>query len=296
MKKIVFPTDFSDEAAQALSITAQLVRQLPATLHLVHVLPPTPAGYSSLLRDADAQYLQTIGEIEQLFDATLLLPCLQNLKVHTHVVFGNDPTDLLEDPRFCDADLLVVASAGASGWKEALLGSNAEHLIRRAKMPTLVLKNPPAYLSVNTIVFASDFEDSFDSSVDLLQTLIDGFDYPTVHLLFVNTLGRFVPTHTIRPRMEAFAARHCLGGSILNQLDEFDVEKALLTFAQEKKADLIVLGTHGWRGLHHLLQGSLAEDVANHAPIPVLTLPVRSEHLVEENLEETDATYIQPES
>lgn len=38
-----------------------------ATLYLVHVLPPTPAGYFSSLRDADGQYLQTMGEIEQLF-------------------------------------------------------------------------------------------------------------------------------------------------------------------------------------------------------------------------------------
>ena len=296
MKKIVFPTDFSEEAAQALPITAQLARQLPATLHLVHVLPPTPAGYSSLLRDADDQYLQTMGEIEQLFDAVQLLPCLQNLKVHTHVIVGSDPTDLLEDSRFNDADLLIVASTGASGWKEALVGSNAEHLIRRANMPILVLKNPPAYLSVKTIVFTSDFEDYYDSSMDLLQTLIDGFDYPTVHLLFVNTLGLFVPTHVIRPRMEAFAARYCLGGSILNQLDEFDVEKALLTFVQEKKADLIVLGTHGWRGLHHLLQGSLAEDVANHAPIPVLTLPIQLVRKIRTMPESIDPALIQCQS
>lgn len=87
------------------------------------------------------------------------------------------------------------------------------------------LKNPPAYLSVKTIVFASDFEDRYDSSVDLLQTLLNNFDYSTVHLLFVNTLGHFVPTHVIRPRMEAFAARYCLGSRILNQLEEFDMEE-----------------------------------------------------------------------
>ncbi|GAB4033847.1 hypothetical protein GCM10028774_18270 [Spirosoma jeollabukense] len=277
-------------------MAAQLARQLPATLHLVHILPPTPAGYSSFLRDADEQYLQTMGEIEQLFDDVLLLPCLQHLKVHTHVIFGNDPTDLLDDQRFNNADMLIVASTEASGWKEALMGSNAEHLIRRANMPILVLKNPPAYLSVKTIVFASDFEDSYDSSIDLLQTLLDTFDYPTVHLLFVNTLGHFVPTHVIRPRMEAFAARYCLGGSVLSQLDEFDVEEALLTFVREKKADLIVLGTHGWRGLRHLLQGSLAEDVANHAPVPVLTLPIQLVHKSRTMPDSIDPALIQCES
>ncbi|QIP15143.1 universal stress protein [Spirosoma aureum] len=295
MKKIIFPTDFSREAVQALPIASQLARQLAATLHLIHVLPPTPAGFSPFLLDADTQYLQTMGEVEQLFDAVLQLPCLQNLMVQTHVVFGSDPTDLLEDARFADADLLIVASTGASGWKEVLTGSNAEHLIRRARMPILVLKNPSPYLSVKTIVFASDFEGHYDTSVDLVQTLLDGFDYPTVHLLFVNTLSHFIPSSKIKPRMETFAARYCLGGSILNQLDEFDVEAALLAFAREKKADLIVLGTHGWRGLRHLLQGSLAEDVANHAPIPVLILPLRWQPKTKVE-SDTDTSIIQPES
>ena len=296
MKKIVFPTDFSDEAAQVLPIAAQLTRQLKATLHLVHVVPPALIEYSSLLRDAGGRYLQLLGEIEQQFDAVLMLPCLQNLKVHTHVVFGHAPTDLLKDPRFCDADLLVVASTSANGWKELLTGSNAEHLIRQAKMPILVLKNPPDYLSVKTIVFASDFEDHYESSLDLLQTLLDRFDYPTVHLVFVNTLSHFVPTSTIKPRLEAFAAKYCLGDCLLDQLDEFDVEKALLTFVRKKKADLLVLGTHGWGKLHHFLEGSLAEDVANHAPVPVLTLPLQLEHKPKAMLTEIDIPCIQLES
>ncbi|UFH57101.1 universal stress protein [Spirosoma sp. KNUC1025] len=211
MKKIVFPTDFSEEAAKALPVAAQLTRQLAGTLHLVHVLPPASGEYVSLLHDADAQYRQALGEVDLLFDELLTAPCLQNLKAHTHLVKGADPADFLDDARLADADLLVVASTGAVGWKETLTGSNAEHLIRRAKVPVLVLKNPPAYLSVKTIVFASDFQDQYDSAIDLLQTLLDEFDYPTVHLLFVNTLSHFIPTHKIKPRMDAFAARHCLG-------------------------------------------------------------------------------------
>jgi len=278
MKKILFPTDFSDEAANALPVAAQLARLFNADLHLIHVLQRLMPGYAPRIHDADAQHLDALIVIEAAFDALKSTPALNALRVHTHVLTAADPTDLLADPRFADADLLVMASTGASGLKELLLGSTAEHLIRRATMPLLVLKNPPGYLDLKTIVFASDFADQYDdASIEFLQTLFDAFDYPAVHLLYINTLNHFVPTHELLPRMDAFARRYQLSGCSFNQQDEYDVETGLLAFAHEKQADLIVLGTHGRRGLRHLLQGSVAEDVANHATIPVLALPLHRE-------------------
>lgn len=279
MKKIIVPTDFSDAAANALPVAAQLARQFDADLHLVHVLSPVMPGFPPRLQDAKRRYHQAAEGIEQAFYDLKALPSLSGLRVHTHVLASMDPMYILDDSRFADADLMVMASAGADGLKEMLLGSNAEHLIQRAKIPVLVLKTSPDHLDIKTVVFASDFHDHYDESIDFLKTLLAGFGQPAVHLLFVNTLSRFVPTHEIKPRMEAFVARYALDNYTLNQQDEFDVETGLLAFARSKKADLIVLGTHGRRGLSHLFQGSIAEDVANHALIPVLTLPLEAEHV-----------------
>ena len=279
MKKIIFPTDFSGESAKAVPVAAQLARLFDADLHLIHVLSPVMLGFTIPLHGADEQYRQTVVLIEQAFDELQTMPCLNGVRVRTHLMTGTDPGDLLDDDRFADADLLVMASTGATGLEGALMGSNAEYLIQRAKLPVLVLKNPSAHLDLKTVVFASDFHDHYDESIDFLKSLFGGFEQPVLHLLFVNTLSRFVPTHEIRPRMEAFAIRYALSGYTLNQQDELDVETGLLAFAQANKADLIVLGTHGRRGLRHLLQGSIAEDVANHSPIPVLTLPLQAEHI-----------------
>ncbi|ARK09825.1 universal stress protein [Fibrella sp. ES10-3-2-2] len=277
MKTILFPTDFSNEAAKALPVAAQLARLFNADLHLIHVLQRLMPGYAPRIHDADAQHLDALIVIGAAFDALKATPALNALRVHTHVLTAADPADLLDDPRFAAADLLVMASTGASGLKELLLGSTTEHLIRRATMPLLVLKNPPGYLDLKTIVFASDFAGQYDASIDFLQMLFDAFDYPAVHLLYINTLNHFVPTHELLPRMEAFARRYQLSGCSFNQQDEYDVETGLLAFAHEKQADLIVLGTHGRRGLRHLLQSSVAEDVANHATISVLALPLHQE-------------------
>ena len=49
-----------------------------------------------------------------------------------------------------------------------------------------------------------------------------------------------------------------------------DPTDAIVRIAQEEKADLIVMGSHGHTGLRHLLLGSVAEKVLRHAPCPVL--------------------------
>jgi nucleotide-binding universal stress UspA family protein len=55
------------------------------------------------------------------------------------------------------------------------------------------------------------------------------------------------------------------------------VADAILDVAKAKKCDLIVIGTHGRRGLAHVLLGSVAEKIVRLSPIPVLT--VRPTHV-----------------
>lgn len=52
-------------------------------------------------------------------------------------------------------------------------------------------------------------------------------------------------------------------------------EDGIIYFAQDIEADLIALATHGRTGLLHLLSGSIAEDVVNHAKRPVWTFRLK---------------------
>jgi len=79
---------------------------------------------------------------------------------------------------------------------------------------------------------------------------------------------------------------------IANAVTEFPVEThvlmgdagpTIIAVANQTNADLIVMGTHGRRGLSRLLMGSVAEYVLRHAACPVLTIkPTAAEHLSHE--------------
>ena len=55
---------------------------------------------------------------------------------------------------------------------------------------------------------------------------------------------------------------------------DVSVEKGILNFANIIDADVILLNTSGRRGLAHLFTGSIGEDLANHAKLPVITFKV----------------------
>ena len=47
-----------------------------------------------------------------------------------------------------------------------------------------------------------------------------------------------------------------------------------MNYAKNLNADLIAIGTHGRKGLAHFFNGSLSEDLVNHAKRPVLTFKI----------------------
>ncbi|MDN3575163.1 universal stress protein [Chitinimonas viridis] len=53
------------------------------------------------------------------------------------------------------------------------------------------------------------------------------------------------------------------------------IATALIGDARSWQADIIIMGSHGWTGLDHLLMGSVAEGVIRHAPVPILLFPIK---------------------
>jgi nucleotide-binding universal stress UspA family protein len=68
--------------------------------------------------------------------------------------------------------------------------------------------------------------------------------------------------------------KHGLENYTMEIYNESTEEDGIIYFAEDIDADMIALATHGRTGLKHLLSGSIAEDVVNHAQRPVWTCGV----------------------
>jgi len=96
-----------------------------------------------------------------------------------------------------------------------------------------------------------------------------------MHLLYVNTPAGFKTTEQANKLMQDFIKDSKQENHTINIHNAYSVEDGILQFAKMKGAKLIGTSTHGRRGLSHFFNGSISEDLVNHANMPVITFRIQ---------------------
>jgi nucleotide-binding universal stress UspA family protein len=279
MKTILVPTDFSKEAGYALDAGIDLAARAGAQVILLHVVEGfVPGSFATQGGGPD-------DISEELFMRKLLEKGkndlsklvanrkLENINIITNVKVGNPFHHIARDILDNEADLVIMGSRGTAGYEEVLIGSNTERVVRHSKCPVITVKTPVDFSQVTDIVFAADFieaEDNVAAELKTLQNLLDA----KLHLVKVDTPGNFENSRTIKKRIHSFVQKHGLENYTMEIYNESTEEDGIIYFSEDIDADMIALATHGRTGLKHLLSGSIAEDVVNHAQRPVWTCGV----------------------
>ncbi len=274
MKKILVPTDFSNEAENAIKVAAQLSRKHDCELILLHMLdlPLTQLNDGGTPTDLpEAVYFMKLAHKE--FEEVMSKDYLKDITIHEMVDFHDIATGILETCRTNDVDLIVMGSHGADGLKEMFIGSNAEKVVRTSETPVLVIKNEHKDFDIKEFVFASDFKNDNKETYKQAIKLANAFN-AKIHLLMVNTVGNFTTTAAAKVRISEFIKNTDFKNYTINIYNDETVEKGILNFSHIIDADLIGISTHGRQGIAHFFNGSLSEDLVNHAKRPVITFKI----------------------
>jgi nucleotide-binding universal stress UspA family protein len=172
-------------------------------------------------------------------------------------------------------DLIVMGTKGASGLHEMLVGSNTEKVVRFAKCPVLSVPGNPESFDLKNVVLAVNFEENYTSFLSKLQEWQRIFGF-TLHFLHVNTPLNFDTTANIDEKMTKFSKRHHLQNYTFTIINEYSYKEGIINFATKTRADMIVMLTHGRKGLSFFLDGSVTSSVVNHAQIPVMSYKITS--------------------
>ncbi|MGB7785256.1 MAG: universal stress protein [Salinimicrobium sp.] len=125
---------------------------------------------------------------------------------------------------------------------------------------------------------------SMDARVCLLHVLDDVGFYSTQYPTFLGYEGYpdIGPSFNVAMEMQNIAkefldkaASHLNDPNLTTHLAEGDTAKALLAYAEEWEADLIVMGTHSHSALEKLFMGTVAQKVLEKTKIPVYMVPVK---------------------
>lgn len=276
IKKILVPTDFSDYAEYALKVAAQLAKRYDAEIFLLHMLElplqlidPSRSGGGGNLPES----LFFMKLAHQQFEEMMAKPYLDGLIVHETVEFHEAFEGIMDIAEDKGCDLIVMGSHGASGMKEMFIGSNTEKVVRNSHIPVLVIKKEQEDFYPKEFVFATDFTEKMKKPFMKAARFAEKLG-ARIHLVYVNTASKFKTSMYLEELMNDFTKNLDISDFTLNVHNDVTIERGIMNFAKMKNADIIGIATHGRKGLSHLLNGSVSEDLANHADRPVLTFKI----------------------
>ena len=277
MKKILVPCDFSKQAINAYRYALDIAAQSKGTIHLLHVielpvlhdtvLMPVLNFEEELLKELKEKSIKEFKKIKDKYSA-------DGVKVSFDVKFGGVTRMIQDYIKEKSIDLVIMGSHGASGVREFLIGSNAEKMVRNSPVPVLVLKD---YYKgpIKKIVFPNTLDT--ENQEDLLTKLkaLQNFFKAHVYIVWVNTPLNFTSDNITLARLNKFAKRFMLKDFSIHVFNYSEEERGILNFTEMVGANLIAMGTHGRKGVAHVVNGSLAENVVNHTQKPVWTYSLK---------------------
>lgn len=296
IRKILYPTDFSESAARALPHALRLAQAHGAEVHLLHALVLHAADEAELERRYEELAEEARRELEELAGedpgqgpeaALLLIPAVRR-------GISAAPA-ILDYAAEADVDLIAMGSHGRRGIRRMLVGSVAEEVVRTAACPVLTVRSrngePGEMPEFRRIVVPVDFSEhsrlavecaaelaaAFGARVDLLHVVEEPV-YPEFYLP-VSAPAFELPELRARAeeRLRELAAGVEAGvpeGGVPAGVEVRAGRSAteIAEFAKERRADLIVIASHGLHGLDRVLLGSVTERLMRHAPCSVLTV------------------------
>jgi nucleotide-binding universal stress UspA family protein len=288
VNQVLFPTDLSDFSKAALPMACALTRVWNARLQVLHVMPPIL--YEEQLEERNHPEAFYAGAEEALAQ---FIAGESDLEIERRVTTGQAADSIVEVAGELPADLIVMATHGKSGLARLFLGSVTEKVLREAPCPVLCIKSPqkpggavPQSLpTIKTILCPIDFS-STSEQILKFACLIARQQKARLVMLHVACLpdmaymgygspgaplemNEFV--EDMRKALDRTKVPH-LEVPVERRLEDGNPPDVIVDVAQEIGADLIIMGTHGYKGITHAVMGSVAEHVVRKAACPVLTL------------------------
>ena len=277
MKKIIVPIDFSEYSDYALETAAMLARKNNAEILALHMLEMSEALLTKGENEMQMETVFYLKLAEKRFDEFLEKDYLEGLRVTPIVKHFKVFSEVNEVAKEQAADLIVMGSHGTSGIKEFFVGSNTEKVVRYAEIPVLVIKHNPILTEFDSVVFACDFSEDSIAAYLKAKRMFDSLN-AVMNIIYVNLPSEsFKSTAEMEEKVTNFLKK--ADGNLDNlvnvaYVNDYTVEKGITNFSNQIGADLIAIATHGRKGLAHFFEGSISEDLANHATLPVMTFKI----------------------
>jgi nucleotide-binding universal stress UspA family protein len=141
IKKILYPTDFSDNSVPAAEYARTLAQLAGATIHVIHVVGVLADHRKRMIQPESFAIFE--HEVETMAVREMETFCRQHfddqVPYETEVTLGTPYKTILERAKKLGCDMIVMGTHGQTGIQEVIFGSTAQRIIRRARIPVLTV-------------------------------------------------------------------------------------------------------------------------------------------------------------
>ncbi len=274
MKKILFPTDFSDAATNAFVHALEFAKIVNAELILLHTFEiPVydsqffPENYATIYSSLElAKFEMFKDEIPKLRTIAVERN-LQDIVIKHRLMDGDLLYNLKNAVAEDQIDFVIMGTTGVSDWTKFFLGSNTSSVISGVEVPVLCVPADANFKRIKTIGFTTRYREK--DKKELKKVLkIAGKTNAKVKSLYVKTSGSDVSNATIKEWENEFA----------NENIEFlvlpsdEVKETILHFILYKDIDILTTITHKRSFFEGIFDSGFSKKITKEVSIPVLIM------------------------
>jgi len=279
MKKILLPTDFSDNSWNAIKYALQLFKDQECNFTLLNTY--TPIVYQF-------EYIQSSTLHYQVMDAVkeASKKGLEEIREKINLEFNNPKHTFSQITSFNTLtsevdelyqgnaiDMIVMGTKGASGVTGVLFGSNTIHVIKKAKCPVIAIPSDFSFESPHEILFPTDYEIEYQPEhlkpiIEIAQKHISRINI--MHVYIGNGLSKTQEKNKSLLETNIKKIAH-LFHDIKNQ----NVPEAITNFQLKARINLLAMINNKHSFFENLFFKSTINQIGFHLNIPLLVIPSR---------------------
>jgi nucleotide-binding universal stress UspA family protein len=281
LQKILVPVDFNESSQRAIDTAVMLARSFHSHISLLHVLSP-----GNISQDAQALLEAYTREKLEAMAASIRE---NGVASSDYLIRQGIPFETIIDvAQYSDFNVIVAGAGNKRDDESFQLGTTAEKLMRKNQVPLWVVKNNDP-LTIQSILCPVDFSDASARALGNAITLADVFQAKLTVLNVYQPIEVLSPRFNIDPVAENKQRSRRQEKEFEAFLNDFKLDRVnheiltlegephaeILKLIQERKIELLVMGTVGRSGLSRLLMGSVTEKVTRNVPCSFITTKAR---------------------
>nr|WP_315211208.1 universal stress protein [uncultured Flavobacterium sp.] len=274
MRKILFPTDFSEVSKNAFIYTLKLADSIDAEIITMHVYQLPQANYVNV-----SEYLHEIYDVTELSNFDNYkdeVPILRHIaeennldkvKISHVLILGNLIEEIQKITKHENIDFIVMGTKGATGLKETFLGTVATKVMNDVKAVVLAIPERCKYQPIKNLLYITEYNSTDIESFMRVMALAKVFQ-AHIDCLHVEPLHHKNKKNDMEDWNELIKNHNIA----LHSISGDDIEGIILNFIDLYKINMIAMRVYHKNFFEKLFEISLSKKLAFHVNVPILAI------------------------